>query len=526
MQHAIESVRLNEELGQELRLFHSLNSLANIFLDVKDTVGAYKTYKQAISLALKDGDSSNIALAYSNYSAAMLKNGKPRDAFVYAKKALEMIGNNSQDKFISYALLNAATASAVLGFKSEAENHLRNIEKRIYLFNPTDLAEVFLVKSNIYYRLGKVDSANYYAIRSEELARANGLESILADALSSQVRIDSLRGNYFEALRKFQEHVVIKNAILNDKRRSQIEELRVIYELAKKESENKVLLLQNIKKSDEIINLRIVILSIILLLFLSTILAWQLNLMRRKVEQQNQIISTTNTKLIELNKTKDKFLSIIAHDLKGPFNSLLGLLENLTMDFNKFTDTEKLELLKSLEKTSQNTYALLVNLLDWAKAQRQGFSNMPVDIEVKKLVEEVVLILNTRASQKQHQIIIAIPEEARCFIDRNILMSVIINLINNAIKFTPRGGTITLKWNTDPSGKGVICVEDNGIGIPEDKIDHIFELDNQLKRKGTEQETGTGLGLLMVKEFLEISGGNIVVQSVEGKGSTFCIVLP
>ncbi len=248
--------------------------------------------------------------------------------------------------------------------------------------------------------------------------------------------------------------------------------------------------------------------------------------MRRKLEQQNVVISEKNDQLLELNKTKDKFLSIIAHDLKGPFNALLGLLENLTNEFNSFTDNEKLLLLRSLEKTSQNTYALLVNLLDWARAQKQGITINPTQLEINQVVEEVFLLLNTRAVKKQHQLINDVPKNTSYYFDKNILTSVLINLINNAIKFTPRGGTIAVKWNTDSVRKGVITVEDNGIGIPEAWLTELFELGNQMRRRGTEQETGTGLGLILVKEMLQASGGHIQVQSSEGKGTRFIISLP
>lgn len=524
--HGIQSVKLHEELGNEKRLLASLNVLASLYNEIKDTSNSFKTYYRAINLANKLGDSAILAMIHNNLSVLMLENGNPRNALMNAMRAIELLYKNDFDKTLPSAYLNAAMASSNLGFKSEAKRNLDKAWKNIHLFNPPDMSNVYLMKANILFKLNRIDSAEFYARRSQAVAKQFDLDNILSKTLFLQASIDSLKGNYFDALKNYQLATILKNETLNNTQLSRIEELRLIYETEKKETENRHLAVENKMKSDVITNQRIVIFIIVLLLLLLILFAWQLNRMRRKVEHQNEVISITNTQLVELNKTKDKFLSIIAHDLKGPFNSLLGLLENLTTDFYNFTDAEKLELLKSLEKTSNNTYALLVNLLDWARAQRQGFSNMPVDIEVKKLVEEVVLILNTRASQKQQQLINAIPEEAICVIDRNILMSVLINLINNAIKFTPRGGTINLKWKTDPNGKGVICVEDNGIGIPEDKIDHIFELDNQLKRRGTEQESGTGLGLLLVKEFLEVSGGNIHVQSIEGKGSTFCVILP
>lgn len=524
--HAIQSVRLNEENNDYPRLFNSLNSLANIFLDLTDTANAIETYQRAIAIAEKTGDTSKMALIHSNLSAAMLELGNPRLALFNARQAIVLLNNRKNNKILPLAYFNAAQASAMLGFKDSAESYLRTGWQYYPSFNQVEMAEIYLVKSDILFRLGQIDSARHYSVKAEALGKANELDAIVYRSVFQQASIDSARGKYLEALGKFQLATQLKEKTLNNKHRSRIEELRLLYETDKKDLENRHLYIQNKTKESIIFNQRLIIGIIIILFLLSLMLAWRLNSMRGKLEQQNIVISNTNHQLIELNKTKDKFLSIIAHDLKGPFNALLGLLENLTNEFGNFSDTEKLELLKSLQKTSQNTYSLLVNLLDWARAQREGFSNHPVRVEVSPLVEEVFTILSPRATQKKQQLLNEVPQEAICIIDRNVLLSVLINLVNNAIKFSPHGGSIRVKWNLTPEGKGIICVEDNGIGIPEDKLEHIFELDNQFKRRGTDQETGTGLGLLLVKEFLDVAGGRIQVKSTEGKGSTFCVFLP
>lgn len=524
--HGINSVKFHEEIKDNFRLINSLNALANIYLDLEDTVNTIKTYYKAISIAENTGDTIRLALVHSNLSAAMLEFGEPKKALLSALKAIELQKAVSYDGFLFSSYFNAAHASAKLDFRSEAESYLTNAWRYAHRQNKIDLADAYYVKAEILLKFGQIDSALYYSTKAEAIARQNNLDVLLYNSLFIQSSIDSIQGNYIDALKKYQLANQLRQNTLNNKHKSRIEELRLIYDIDQKDAQNRLLAQENKAKANVIFNQRLIIFIVILFFTLTALLAWLLNRMRRKLEQQNVVISEKNDQLLELNKTKDKFLSIIAHDLKGPFNALLGLLENLTNEFNSFTDNEKLLLLRSLEKTSQNTYALLVNLLDWARAQKQGITINPTQIEVNQVVEEVFLLLNTRALKKQHQLINDVPKNTSCYFDKNILTSVLINLINNAIKFTPRGGTIAVKWNTNSEGKGVITVEDNGIGIPEAWLTELFELGNQMRRRGTEQETGTGLGLILVKEMLQASGGHIQVQSSEGKGTRFIISLP
>ncbi|HQQ13161.1 MAG TPA: HAMP domain-containing sensor histidine kinase [Bacteroidales bacterium] len=245
----------------------------------------------------------------------------------------------------------------------------------------------------------------------------------------------------------------------------------------------------------------------------------------KKVEYQREIILKKNIELNNLNQTKDKFISIIAHDLKSPFNSLLGLLQDMIRNFDEYDDDEKLNLLKGVSKSSFNTYNLLINLLDWTMAQRNGFQNKPEKVVVKDAVEKVFQFLETRAKQKNHRLESFVGDSIVAFVDPDILSNILINLVNNAIKFTPLGGHIAVRATIEENTVS-ICIEDNGIGIPQDKIHKLFDLDSDFKRVGTSDELGTGLGLVMVKDFVKTSNGTISVQSNEDKGSTFCVKLP
>ncbi|MBK9291588.1 MAG: tetratricopeptide repeat-containing sensor histidine kinase [Bacteroidetes bacterium] len=524
--HGIQSVKLHEEIGNNERLFHSLNALGNIFIDLEDTANALKTFYKAIDVANQIGKPRLIALVHNNISGAMIEFNKPRNAYSHAKEAIRIAEENKIDEFLFQSYLNAAKSGAALGFKKEAETYVLKAFQQQPARYKLDYSEGYLIKSQLMLDWGQTDSADFYAKHALMLARENEQKNPMYKTLLLQSKIDSIKGNHYEALKNYKLAIDLKDKILSNQHKSRIEELMLVYETEKMEAENSHLASLNLFKNKVILNQKIVIVIIVLLLLFAVYLMWKLNSMRLVLKHQNEVISRSNDQLTELNKTKDKFLSVIAHDLKGPFNALLGLLDILTNEYHSVTDEERLELLKSLEKTSQNTYALLVNLLDWAKGQREGFKFNPSQFEVSSAVQEVFEVLQYRAKQKQHKLINAVPENSQCFFDRNVMISVLINLVNNSIKFTPHGGTISVTWHTNDDGKHVICVEDNGIGIPADKIERLFELDNQLKRKGTDQESGTGLGLVLVKEFLEVGGAHISVQSTEGKGSRFCIILP
>lgn len=167
----------------------------------------------------------------------------------------------------------------------------------------------------------------------------------------------------------------------------------------------------------------------------------------------------------------------------------------------------------------------MVNLLDWAMAQRNGLKNNPSLVEVDEVVKRVFQVLESRASQKHISLQPHVDSGLQVWVDPNILTNILINLVNNAIKFTPDDGAIRVSGR-NLADEVLICVEDNGIGIPANQLDQLFKLDSDFRRQGTSGEQGTGLGLILVKEFVNVCGGKINVESEQGKGSRFCLTLP
>ena len=239
----------------------------------------------------------------------------------------------------------------------------------------------------------------------------------------------------------------------------------------------------------------------------------------------SEIQEKQNEELQQLNATKDKFLSIIAHDLKSPFNAILGFSEIL-MQQAKVKDYESIEEYAGIiNESAKRAVSMQTDLLVWARTQSGRMEFKPEDIEMAQFIKDIALLYSDIAKQKSISITTTLPHLIPAFAYRPMISAVLGNLISNAIKFTPEGGEIRISAEQKQEGIN-ISVTDNGIGIPSDSIGKLFRIEEGFSTKGTNNEEGTGLGLILCKEFVEKHGGKIGVESVQGKGSVFYITLP
>ncbi len=230
-------------------------------------------------------------------------------------------------------------------------------------------------------------------------------------------------------------------------------------------------------------------------------------------------------KLVELNASKDKFFSIISHDLRSPFSALLGISGLLMDDFDSVDKSELQEFIQAIEKTSRGVYNLLENLLDWSKIQTGRMEYMPKEFSLSVMAEEVKNLLETSAKSKKINLVSNIDESLKVYADMNMINTVLRNLTANAIKFTPANGIIEIAASRRENGVEV-SVADSGIGISENDIKKLFRIDTTVTTLGTEGERGTGLGLILCKELVAKNNGEIFVASTIGKGTTFTFILP
>jgi PAS domain S-box-containing protein len=242
-------------------------------------------------------------------------------------------------------------------------------------------------------------------------------------------------------------------------------------------------------------------------------------------KEMEEALKESEARLVELNATKDKFFSIIAHDLKSPFNSIIGIGELLIEQIKKkeFEDIE--EYASIMRDSSHKAMNLLTNLLEWSRSQTGRMDFNPEFLRLSQLADEVVDLLHYNANQKSISIKSQIPNSAVCYADKAMISSVLRNLVSNAIKFTGKGGEIVVSAKMTED-KYIVTVSDNGTGMSKNELDILFRIDKFYSTKGTENEGGTGLGLILCKEFVTRHGCEIWADSRKGEGSHFSFSLP
>lgn len=236
-------------------------------------------------------------------------------------------------------------------------------------------------------------------------------------------------------------------------------------------------------------------------------------------------LEETNNELINLNATKDRFFSIIAHDLRSPFNGFLGFTQIMAEDLPSLSMEKIQEISVSMMKSANNLFQLLENLLQWASIQQGLFSYERKMLKLSPIANESLAAITEIAKTKRIDISIDIPENLMVYADHNVVQMVIRNLLSNAVKFTTRGGKISLSAKATDNKFVEILIEDSGIGMNKNLLDHLFRIDTKTNRRGTEGEPSSGLGLIICKDLIEKQGGKLGVESKEGIGSVFHVYL-
>ncbi len=248
-----------------------------------------------------------------------------------------------------------------------------------------------------------------------------------------------------------------------------------------------------------------------------------IDITERKLAEES--LCKSEAKLRELNAQKDRFLSIIAHDLKNPFNSIMGF-SNLLEEQVRQKDYQNIyKYARIIRQSSNQAMDLLTNLLEWAQSQTGRIEFSPGHVKLVSFIKETLVLFDDVAREKSITIKQDLPHNLTVFADKSMISTVMRNLISNAVKFTHQGGEVNISAQKT-SKEIIVSVKDNGVGIAPNRIEKLFRIDANESTPGTNQEKGTGLGLILCKEFVEKHGGRIWAESVEGKGSAFYFTLP
>ncbi len=507
---ALEYQNLNLSLKEELKSTDNMDitlmNIGNIYSAKEMFEEAVEYYKQALVLLEKSGYKYDQLLLLHNMGVLYEENFRLKDAMCYYNKALAI------------------------------EKEINEKEMRVYTIQGI---------GNVYIKSGNSDQGIQYLKKAFALAEEVGDLRKIHRLAANLYKEYERQGDYKNGFVYLKKYTQIEDSIYNVEGKKELIELEQKYEAARKEQQ-----IEFLEKESEIQKLQLAKsqleskqkslhrngLIIAIVLALISVIYFAANSKKRKkinlvlrrknlqISDQKMEIVKQNQNLIESNKTKDKLFQIIAHDLRGPLISV----DSITQLIPYWIEEQDYESLKKLSKTLEvsvnNVLTLIDNLLNWALSQQGKFPYQPENLKLKSAIAEAIDIYRPIAELKNVEVKFKMAEDIHVFADRNMFFTVMRNLLNNAVKYTPEGGDIIIGIENKMQFAKV-WVQDSGIGISKEQKQEVFEFANGQK-SGTKGETGKGLGLFFCKEFVTLNNGDIFIDSDYGKGTKITFTLP
>ena len=512
-----------------------LSNIAMAHAKMNNHRDAITYYKRALNLNTLIKDSASMAVNYNGLGNTYTNMDRPDSAIVNFRMAYNLFGKLGKTGYQNIALTNIATLYP---------NYPDSLDKAIISFNQASRKFKELgwnqfdpdIKHGIglvYAKKGRykeaLDAFRESLILTDkfkkgfELKRTNYLE------ISKTYK---LMGDYKSALKYHELFVQYNDSMVQKEKYEQIVNLEKQYETEKKQNEINQLQARHIltdiqlRKNKQLKTLGFVTICLLLIFVLYVLTKYYDKIrVNHLLETKNKTIEQSENELRRLNAAKNKFFSIIAHDLKNPFHTVMGYSYLLSQEYNSFTEEERRKFADDIHHSTNNIFRLLQNLLEWSRSQTGRLTFTPREIELKLVVDNSVNVLRSLADQKNIRIEINLDQNLKLFADPQMIETVLRNLVNNAVKFTPENGQIKIEaCQTD--GQITVSVKDSGIGISAEDAQNLFKIDSTVKRKGTNNEDGSGLGLILCREFVAKNNGNIWVCSTAGEGSSFFFTVP
>lgn len=390
--------------------------------------------------------------------------------------------------------------------------------------NEFGIAQVDLGRAIVFMKESKFGQAQTLLENSASTAKLNHSWSLEIDCYENLAKLYEQQGDYKKSLSYYKQYKELEDSLFSQGMQAKLLQDQVRFETASKEDQIKTLTRleelskDELKKQGMVRNILVVAVALSVILLFSVYRSGQRRIQLNKILIKHQEdVKKRSQELEQLNEVKDKFFSIISHDLRSPMNALSAILD--LMDQDKIKPEEFSKLNKELRRQFSHTKTLINNLLDWALLQMDKLKIQPEKFNLRNIVDENFKMLSS-LHLKETNLINNIPQGTTAFGDLNMVNLVVRNLVLNGIKFTDNGGIIEVDCKEEAQ-ELVVSVKDNGIGITADVQKMLFEKTAGYTTRGTANEKGTGLGLILCKEFVEKNGGRIWLESEMGKGSTF-----
>jgi signal transduction histidine kinase len=540
LEYSIKAANICLQHNIRQGLPNTYNFIGSIHKDLKNIDLAEEYYLKALALFREDNDIAGLSSVLNNLGIVYDDKGENQKAIDYYTKSLEYAKQLDNLDGVATSYNNIGFLYVKIGqIEKGLESYAKSLAISKDFYDKENYANTCNNIAAAHLKAGNLALAEKYVLMVLPFARLATNKAIAQESYQILSRIYSQRGQYKKAYEYLGLQLAYNDSLYAQQQTASIAEMQTRFETEAKEKE-----IQLLRKDNEIQLLeverhknyqKLLIITSVFFLFVSVGVFFGFYLKRKSnylLSQKNKELEVANNKLKEsennlreLNATKDKFFSIIAHDLKNPFNALLGFSEILDKNYDSLAEEEKREYIGIIFESSQSLFKLLDNLLQWSRTQIGTIQYNPEVFNLLPLIKQEVGLLQINADKKKIALWILVNEAITAYADRNIIGSVIRNLLSNAIKFTDFGGRVELRAR-EVNGMVEVSVADSGIGIDPDDIDKLFQPDLSLSTRGTANEEGTGLGLILCKEFVERNNGRIWAKSERGRGSTFLFTLP
>ncbi len=553
-------------------------SIGNILYELADFSEAYNQYLQSLNAFEKSGDRRGVAMMENNLGMVSHEMGKLEEARNHYQRAYEIYHNGeyvidecralnnigrilydnqqydsalvyyqdvlviiesekdtseASQKILLSVYNNMALSYREKGDQRSAMDYLRrSLSLAQLLGDQYDLGSVFTSMGSLYGAMKQQDSALFYLHRALRIAKEYGFKRLELETYEELAVLHANVGNYISAYNWHLRYDTVYKILFNENQAAQMARQRAHYEQELKDSEIEQLMSESqVQKMLNKVYLGFVVVVVALALVIAINLRSKKRtnqmLAERNLQLSNalQKLSESETESQNLNRSKDRIFSVVAHDLRNPVAAIMGFSELLHDNFDQFKpDTQKEYVLQILQGT-QRIQGLLENLLIWARSQMKAVKYAPEFIRVTKVVEDCVKELKPNFDHKKVEYLVRMDRKCEVYADKSMLNTVFRNLLMNAIKFSFPGGKVRITSETNGENCRVM-VTDEGIGIQPEIQEKLFDANEGITSPGTTGESGSGLGLVICKEFIERNNGEISVESEPGNGSTFTITLP
>ena len=541
---------------QYLTYSENLQKAIRLFIGLKDSIGlanCYITeavvydrqlkfdqsinyYSQAMTIFRNAKMEERVAVCGNNLGFVYYRMGHYKDAEKTLLEAVEISKTINNASLLMGMYDNLGLVYSKLGEANMAHEYF---EKVIIMHdelkensNIEAYVETLIGLSDIYYERDQLDKQKYYLDLAIETAEKFQYLELLKQANYNLTVYHMHTGDIKKAYQALKRFDVADDSLTLQRTRNEAAIITSVINSAKLETdfENAQ---DNISKQELVIlqqQRTLIAVAIIGVLFI--ILLVQLILVNRSRRAMNQAmaqhriaIDAKNSELEKLNQTKDKFFSVVAHDLRSPLNSLLGFSTLLVKHADSMSKEEIQKMGGQLRDAVSNTLKMTENLILWARSQMKDEKTKPEPVDVNSVLSETLKVFREAAAKKEIELDNKVVDDAKVLVDKDHFSLILRNLINNAIKYTKIGGKICVKSKRQ-NGSTEIIVEDTGLGMDEDTLNKLFSLDGTDSKVGTSGERGTGLGLMLCKEFVERNKGTLKVESQKNVGSSFIVTLP